>query len=152
MDLAETQLQRLQEQIKNIRPSKKDMRQFSKSQRAAVMTGEAILAGMKEREDKDVAVKEKRAAKKAQKAQKETPVIVPVTPKRSRVRFGRTATAVNHRNQISDDGFYISILHSSDSNDDDSYRPLHGNRTPRNRDGPETSVPLYSMSLRYRQG
>jgi hypothetical protein len=147
MDLAETQLQRLQEQIKNIRVSKKDMRQFSKSQRAAVMTGEAILAGMKEREDKDVAVKEKRAAKKAQK---EIPVIVPVTPKRSRVRFVHT-TAVNHRNQISDDGSYISILHSSDS-DDDSYRPLHGNRTPRNRDGPETPVPVYSMSLRSRQG
>jgi hypothetical protein len=47
MDLAQTQLQRLQEQIKKIGPSKKDMRQFSKIQRAAVMTGEAILAGLK---------------------------------------------------------------------------------------------------------
>jgi hypothetical protein len=70
------------------------------------MMGEAILAGMKEREDKDVSVKEKRAAKQVQKAQKETPGIVPVTPKRSRVRFVHT-TAHNHRNQISDDGSYI---------------------------------------------
>jgi len=147
MDLAQTQLQRLQEQIKNIRPSKKDIHQFSNSQRAAVITGESILAGMKKHKDKDTAVKEKRDAKKVQK---ETPVIVPVTPKQSRVRFEHTP-AVNHRNQISDDGSYISILHSTDS-DDDSYRPLHGNRTPHNRDGPETPVPVYSMSLRSRQG
>jgi hypothetical protein len=100
MDLAQTQLQRLQEQIKNICPSTNDMRQFSKYQIAVGMTGEAIHAGMKEREDTVAAVNEMRAAIKAQK---ETPVIVPVTPKRSRVRCVHT-TAVNHRNQISDDG------------------------------------------------
>jgi len=53
------------------------MQQLSNTQKAALMTGKAILVGMMEYMDKDAAVKEKRATKKAQK---ETPVIVPVTP------------------------------------------------------------------------
>jgi hypothetical protein len=94
--------------------------------------------------NKDVAVKAKWVAQMAQKAQKETPVIVPATPMQSRVRYVPT-TAVSHRNQISDHGCDISIHHSCDSNADDCYQPLHGNRTPCNRDGPETPVPVYSM-------
>jgi len=102
---------------------------------------------MKELKDKDAAVKEKRAAKKAQK---ETPVIFPVTPKRSKMCSVHTRS-VNHRKQISDDGSYSSITHSGNS-DDDTYRRLHGNPTWHNRDGPEIPVPVYSMSLPSRQG
>jgi hypothetical protein len=65
MDLAQTQLQWLQEQIKNICPSKKNIHYLSKRQRATLMTGEAILVRMKECKDMDAAVKEKRAANNA---------------------------------------------------------------------------------------
>ena len=46
-DLARTELQRLRNKIKNIRPSKKDMRQFGRAQQYGIMTGSQILSGIR---------------------------------------------------------------------------------------------------------
>ena len=55
-DLARAEPQWLQHQTRNIRPSKKEMWQFSNAQLYGVMTGSQIL----ERDDKDHAVKAKK--------------------------------------------------------------------------------------------
>jgi len=77
--------------------------------------------------------------------------MIPVTPKLSKVRFQHNSIDLTNQLEVSDEGSYISILGSSD----EEYRPLHGNRTPRNRDGPEAPVPVlmpvYSTSLRSRR-
>ena len=59
-DLACTEQQQLRNQIKNIRPSKKDMRQLGRAQQHGVMTGSQIPSGMKERDDRDNATKAKK--------------------------------------------------------------------------------------------
>ena len=59
-DLACTELQQLRNQIRNIHPLKKDMRQFSKAQQHGVMTGSQILSGMKERDGRDNGTKAKK--------------------------------------------------------------------------------------------
>ena len=78
-DLARTELQRLQHQIKTIRPLKKGMWQFSKAQQHGVMTRSQTPAGIKERDDKGHAAK----AKKTNSNQPPTPP-KPQTPSKLR--------------------------------------------------------------------
>ena len=59
-DIAHAQAKKLREAVKQIRPSKKDLRRLGKGNLAGVMTGEDILNDMEERERKD----QERAAKR----------------------------------------------------------------------------------------
>ena len=52
-DIAHAQAKKLREAVKQIHPSKKDLRRLGKGNLAGVMTGEDILNDMEERERKD---------------------------------------------------------------------------------------------------
>ena len=140
-----TELQRLRNQIKNICPSKKDMRQFGGVQQHSVMTGSQILSGMKEHDDRNNATKAKKTNSGAAPpiypvdrpsalTKRKTPSI-PVTPEQSslRVCFRRipidlTRATGSGAQKDSENESFLSILGSSDDNE---YRLLHVNRTPR---------------------
>ncbi|KAF8536308.1 hypothetical protein BDD12DRAFT_890588 [Trichophaea hybrida] len=101
-DIARTDSYNLRKEIQNIRPSKKHIRQLGRGNLAGVMTGEGILQGMKEQDEKDAEKQATRAAKAAAKAAK--PPVTPhvVVAKKRHVRFehdGIPSTVPRYRQQ-----------------------------------------------------
>ncbi|KAF8536328.1 hypothetical protein BDD12DRAFT_807869 [Trichophaea hybrida] len=92
-EIANVQAQRVRNAVKNIQPSRKDLRRLGQGNVAGVMTGENMLKEMKVHEEKE---KEK-AVKKGSRTKKAVPAVLststtqgrstPVTPSRPKVRF-----------------------------------------------------------------
>jgi len=78
-NIARTESQNLRKEIQKVRPSKNDMWQLGGGNLAGVMTGEGIIQGMKERDEKDAEKQANDAAKAAAKAAK--PPVTPYTKK-----------------------------------------------------------------------
>ena len=79
-NIARTESYNLRKEIQKVRPSKKDMRQIGRGDLVGVMTGEGILQGMKQRDEKDAEKQANHAAKAAAIAAK--PLVTPDTKKR----------------------------------------------------------------------
>ncbi|KAF8541833.1 hypothetical protein BDD12DRAFT_803373 [Trichophaea hybrida] len=94
-EIVQAETQNLRREIKKTRPNKKDMRQLGKGNLAGVMTGNTILEGMLEREQKKAAEKlaaaERKAKRVAKAVEKASKVATPYTPravqKNRQVRF-----------------------------------------------------------------
>ena len=71
-DIANAEAQKVREAVKAIRPSKKDLRQLGKGNLAGVLSGEAILKGIKERGEKQ----SKKVAKKKRTGTQINPIVL----------------------------------------------------------------------------
>ncbi|KAF8534626.1 hypothetical protein BDD12DRAFT_809210 [Trichophaea hybrida] len=133
-DIASTDSYNLHKEIQKIRPSKKDMRQLGRGNLAGVMTGEGILQGMKERDEKDTEKQANRAAKADAKAAKPpaTPRIIVAKKRHVRIEHDGAPSTVPRYHQQS--AFSIT---SDASSTDWHYHP----RPTASRSGPARSSP-----------
>jgi hypothetical protein len=69
-DIANHQMRQLRESMRNVRVSKKDMRQFSKEKRSGVLTATEIVEEIKQREDEVAAKEARKQARTAAAAEK----------------------------------------------------------------------------------